>query len=138
EDRRRRELADADDGARASKAPRREALRAEADQGGQARALLRHVRRWKRQERRVPERGLQAQALRRVGDHARGLGRDPRPHGQDLTCYGATRPAATKAAWVTGIPSAKKCSIASAYRRISRWAASAARSETKFISERAL
>ena len=46
--------------------------------------------------------------------------------------------AATNAACVTGIFAAKNCSTASAYRRISRWAVSAARSETKFMSARAL
>src|SRR5438445_220147 len=51
--------------------------------------------------------------------------------------YGATRSFATNAACVTGIFSAKNCSTASAYRRISRCALSAARNETKFISERA-
>ena len=64
--------------------------------------------------------------------------RTPRLTSSRRLAYGAVRSFATKAACVTGICSAKNSSTASAYRRISRWAVSAARSETKFISARAL
>jgi hypothetical protein len=62
----------------------------------------------------------------------------PRRKGGTLGAYGAVRPAATNASYVTGIRSAKKRSHASAYRRISRCAISEFRSERKFMSARAL